>query len=128
MALTDPTADLLTRIRNASRAHKDMVSVPYSKHKHAICNVLKESAYILNVKAIGEGKEKHLSIELDINKNDIHLRTVSKPGQRIYIKSKEIPRVLEGLGLAIVSTPQGVMSGQSARKAKLGGEYICEVY
>jgi small subunit ribosomal protein S8 len=128
MTVTDPIADLLTRIRNAARAQKDMVHMPYSKQKEAVANVLKESGYILDAKAVGEGVTKELIVELYENKNDLHLKRVSKPGQRIYLKSTEIPRVLEGLGLAIISTPKGVMSGDKARKAKVGGEYICEVY
>ena len=128
MALTDPIADLLTRIRNAARARKNMVSAPYSKYKHAVSNVLKDAGYILDVKAVGEGKNKVLNIELNVNRTDLHLKTISKPGQRIYLKYKEIPQVLDGLGVAIVSTPKGVMSGDAARKQKLGGEYICEVY
>lgn len=128
MTTTDPIADLLTRIRNAARARKSMVHIPYSKMKHAICEVLKERGYIIEAKAVSEGAAKELIIELHEGKEAIHLRKVSKPGQRIYIKKSEIPHVLEGLGLAILSTPKGVMSGEKARKANLGGEYICEVY
>jgi small subunit ribosomal protein S8 len=128
MKTTDPIADLLTRIRNAARAKKTLVEIPYSKLKESICNVLKEDGYILEVKAVGQGIEKELVLELKEIKQDIHLKRVSKPGQRIYLKSNNIPRVLEGLGLAILSTPQGVMSGKRARKEKLGGEYLCEVY
>ena len=128
MTVTDPIADLLTRIRNAARAQKDMTSVPHSKEKEAICAVLKANDYIKSYKALGEGINKEISIEVDMNRRDIHLKRISKPGQRIYVKSKEIPNVLEGLGLAILSTPKGVMSGTDARKAKVGGEYLCEVY
>lgn len=128
MMTTDPIADLLTRIRNAARARKDLVNIPYSKMKEAVCKLLKEEAYLVNVSVTGEGIAKELQIELDPNRTDIHLRSISKPGQRIYVKSREIPRVLDGLGLVVLSTPKGIMSGKAARKAKLGGEYICEVY
>ncbi len=128
MTVTDPIADLLTRIRNAARARKTLVHVPYSKMKHSICDVLKEKGYVLEVKASGEGVAKELLIEIPENRQDLHLKSVSKPGQRIYVKSQEIPRVLNGLGLAIVSTSKGIMSGDEARKQKLGGEYLCEIY
>lgn len=128
MTVTDPIADLLTRIRNAARADKMSVSAPYSKLKHAVCDVLKEHNYVVDVRVSGEGVTKSLEIELDESKKKIHLKTISKPGQRIYVKSREIPRVLEGLGIAILSTPKGVMDGEKARKSKLGGEYLCEVY
>lgn len=128
MKITDPTADLLTRIRNAARARKHMLSVPHSKLKLAICEVLKEHGYIQSAQTVTEGKFQEIRIELTENREDIHLKSISKPGQRIYVKSNEIPRVLDGLGIAIVSTPKGVMSGDAARKAKLGGELICEVY
>lgn len=128
MTVTDPIADLLTRLRNAARARKTLVRIPYSKMKHAICDVLKEKGYVLEVKASGEGVAKELVVEIPENRQDLHLRSISKPGQRIYVKSQEIPRVLSGLGLAIVSTPKGIMSGDKARKQKLGGEYLCEIY
>ncbi len=128
MTVTDPIADLLTRIRNAARARKTLVRIPYSKMKHSICDVLKTKGYVLEVKASGEGVAKELLIEIPENRQDLHLKSISKPGQRIYVKSQEIPRVLSGLGLAIVSTPKGIMSGDQARKQKLGGEYLCEIY
>lgn len=128
MTVTDPIADLLTRIRNAARARKNFVHVPYSRMKDDVAQVLKQGGYITEVKAVGEGVAKELIIELSDAHRDITLKSVSKPGQRIYIKSSEIPRVLNGLGLAVLSTPKGVMSGTAARKAKVGGEFICEIY
>ena len=128
MTVTAPIADLLTRIRNAARAKKTMLNVPYSKFKHAVADVLKEHGYIMEVTVVGEVPTKELIIELHEDKIDLHLKTISKPGQRIYVNSQEIPRVLEGLGLAIISTPKGVMDGEKARRAKVGGEYLCEVY
>ncbi len=128
MITTDPISDLFTRIRNAARARKEMVNVPYSKMKEAICKLLKEEQYIQGFSVAGEGVTKMIQIDLDPSRTDIHLKSMSKPGQRNYLKFREIPRVLEGLGLAVLSTPKGIMSGEAARKAKLGGEYICEVY
>lgn len=128
MITTDPIADLITRIRNAARARKTLVNVPYSKTKEAICEVLKKYAYVEAVSANGTGVTKQIVIELKADKRDIHLKRISKPGQRIYLHSREIPKVLNGLGIAIVSTPKGVMSGREARKMNLGGEYLCEVY
>lgn len=128
MTVTDPLSDLLTRIRNAARARKEMLSVPYSKLKESVCKVLQSNGYIKDFQAVGEGIEKRIRIELHENKNDLHLKTISKPGQRIYVKSKEIPKVLDGLGIAILSTPKGILSGNDARKANVGGELLCEVY
>ena len=128
MKITDPIADLVTRIRNAARARKNLVRVPFSKLKHSICVVMQENGYIDNVSAVGEGVTKELVIELKDASQNIHLRSMSTPGQRIYVKCTEIPRVLDGLGLAILSTPKGVMSGQKAKKERVGGEYLCEVY
>lgn len=128
MTVTDPISDLLTRIRNAARARKNFVHVPYSRMKEDICQVLKKSGYLAEVSVAGEGVAKELLLELSEEHRDITLRIVSKPGQRLYMKSREIPRVLSGLGLAIISTPKGIMSGDAARKAKVGGEFICEIY
>lgn len=128
MTVTDPIADLLTRIRNASRAHKLTVHVPFSKLKLAICGVLKAHGFLVDVRTAGEGIAKMIVLELDANRSDIHIKSMSRPGQRIYLKSHEIPRILEGLGIAVLSTSKGVMSGSEARKNKLGGEYLCEVY
>lgn len=126
--MTDPISDLLTRLRNATRSRKNVVHIPHSKLKMSICSVLKANGYIEEVQQIGEGAIQEIVVQLQDNRSDIHLKVVSKPGQRIYVRSSEIPRVLNGLGLAIVSTPRGVMSGKDARKQKLGGEYLCEVY
>lgn len=126
--MTDPISDLLTRIRNAARARKNFVHVPFSQMKESIAQVLKQAGYVTSVQTTGEGVAKELLIELSEAHRDITLKSVSKPGQRIYVKSQEIPRVLSGLGLAIISTPKGIMSGSAARKAKVGGEFICEIY
>lgn len=128
MITTDPIADLITRIRNAVRSRKSMLHVPFSKMKLALCEVLKKYQYIESVTVSGEGTAKELILELKTDKKEIHLKRISKPGQRIYVSSREIPRVLDGLGLAVLSTPKGVMSGREAKKMNLGGEYLFEVY
>jgi len=96
--------------------------------KEAICAVLKEKGYVLSLQVSGEGDVKELVIEIPENREDLHLKSMSKPGQRIYLGTKEIPRVRSGLGVAILSTPKGIMSGDQARKQKLGGEFLCEIY
>lgn len=128
MKTTDPIADLLTRIRNAAMAGKSLVHVPHSKMKEAICEVLVNNGYLVSASTTGEGIEKALQLELKENMQDLHIKRISKPGQRIYLGVKDIPRVLDGLGMAVLSTPKGVMSGNKAKRLKVGGEYICEVY
>lgn len=128
MTMTDPIADLLTRIRNAGLSSKTMVRAPYSKMKMSICEVLKAGSFIADVSKTGEGINQEILIELREDRKDLHLKSVSKPGQRIYVRYNEIPRVLNGLGIAVVSTSRGIMNGDEARKQKLGGEFICEIY
>ncbi len=124
---TDPIADLLTRIRNASRAQKDLVVLPHSKNKTDILEQLKAKGFIKSFQVNGDLK-KDIEITLNPEKTDIELKRVSKPGQRIYIKSKDIKKVRGGIGIAILSTPKGVMTGEEAKKQNLGGELICEVF
>lgn len=127
--ITDPIADYLTRIRNASRAKLESTKIPYSKIKEGISKVLTESKFIENYKIQEAGKFKELVITLKPwTKEPIYIKRISKPGQRIYLKNKEIKRVKNGLGLVVLSTPKGIMSGEEARKSKLGGEAICEIY
>ena len=126
--LTDPIADLLTRIRNAYLARKESLSVPHSKTKMAILEVMKKRKFISDFK---EGKgEKFPEITIDLNqaRRAITLKRVSKPGQRIYVKSSQVKKVNGGLGVAIISTPKGVLSGEEAQKQNLGGEIMCEIY
>ena len=127
---TDPIADLLIRIKNAARARKDVVSMPYSKVKENILVNLLKRKFITDFK-IESGERKHLKnlvVTLDNNHLDIEVKRVSKPGQRIYIKSSDIKKVHGGLGVAIISTPKGIITGEEATKMKLGGELICEIY
>jgi small subunit ribosomal protein S8 len=125
---SDPIADLLTRIRNAYKARKDIVVMPFSKQKLSILKVLKDKKFIQDYSTKTSGKFEELEIVLNEDVRDITLKRVSKPGQRIYVKSTNIKKINGGLGLSIVSTPKGVMSSEEAKKLKLGGEIICEVY
>lgn len=125
---TDPIADLFTRIRNAANARKDNLVVPHSKMKMAILEVLKKRGFIAEFSKIKNGNFEEIEVELQQDKGSITLKKVSKPGQRIYIKSANLRKVNGGLGVAIVSTSKGIMSAEEAQKNKLGGELICEVY
>ena len=133
MSLSDPIADMLTRIRNASSARHDSVLMPASKMKIAIANVLKEEGFIKDFSvALEEGRpQPNLKVDLSYGgrKQPVlnGLQRVSKPGLRVYVQRREIPRVYGGLGMAILSTPKGVMSGQEARRNEVGGEVICYV-
>jgi small subunit ribosomal protein S8 len=134
MSLSDPIADMLTRIRNASSARHDTVLMPASKIKVAIANVLKEEGFIKDYSvAMEEGRpQPNLKVELSYGGRRQPvlngLQRVSKPGLRVYVQRREIPRVYGGLGMAILSTPKGVMSGQEARRNEVGGEVICYVW
>jgi len=126
---TDPIADYLTRIRNASRAHHTSTVIPYSKIKEGISKVLMARKFIKNYEVQSSSKFKELVVTLkDWANEPIQLKRISKPGQRIYLQSKEIKRVKSGLGMIIVSTPKGIMSGEEAYNTNVGGEVLCEVY
>jgi small subunit ribosomal protein S8 len=129
MSMQDPIADMLTRIRNGQSAGKKVVSMPSSKLKVSIAQVLKTEGYIADLKKSGDTKPE-LSIELKYHQGkpviDM-IKRVSRPGLRIYKKSDELPRVLDGLGVAIVSTSKGVMTDRAARKQGHGGEVLCLV-
>jgi small subunit ribosomal protein S8 len=132
MKLTDPVADMLTRIRNALRARHQKVDVPASKLKLEIARILKEEGYVSNFKATEEEGHKVIRIYLKYdNNNDAvisNVARVSRPGCRVYVGRTEIPRVLGGMGINILTTPRGVMTGRQARKQGLGGELLCEVW
>ncbi len=127
---TDPIADYLTRIRNASQAGLKSTVIPYSKIKESLSKVLVERRFIKQYKVQESGKFKELLVTLKPieGQQHPHFKRISKPGQRIYVKSKDIKRVRSGLGVLVVSTSKGVMSGEEAYKQKLGGEILCEVY
>ena len=130
MSMTDPIADMLTRIRNGQKARKVGVSMPSSKQKIAVAAVLKDEGYITDFSTEGEGATKTLNIELKYFEGAPvieSVRRVSKPGLRIYRGNEDLPKVLGGLGIAIVSTSAGVMSDRQAREKGIGGEVICVV-
>lgn len=126
--LTDPIADLLTRIRNAYKAGKESVTIPHSNTKMAILQVMKDRNFIRDFSQEKNNKFPEIVVELNGERRDITLKRISKPGQRIYMKSQAINKINGGLGVAIISTPKGIMSGEEARKQKVGGEIICELY
>ena len=134
MALTtnDPIADMLTRIRNANTAKHDTVDVPASKMKIAIANILVDEGYIAKYDLVEDGNFKTIRITLKYNSGKekviTGLRRVSKPGLRVYAGADELPRVLRGLGIAIVSTSKGVMTDKKAREAHVGGEVLAFVW
>ncbi|MBU2524291.1 30S ribosomal protein S8 [Patescibacteria group bacterium] len=125
---TDPIADLLTRIRNADKANKKSLLIPYSKIKENICKILKNNEFIKDVKVVKEGKFEEIKVTLSNRDYPINLKRISKPGQRIYLNYKDIKPVLNRLGLSIVSTSKGLMTDKEARIKKIGGEILCEIY
>jgi len=130
MSMSDPIADMLTRIRNGQGADKVSVLMPFSKFKASIAQVLKDEGYIKDFSVEGEGVKKNLSIELKyyMGKPVIDkVKKISRPGLRIYKSTEELPRVIGGLGIAIISTSKGVMTDKTARENGQGGEVICTV-
>ncbi len=130
MSMTDPIADMLTRIRNGQGARKVSVTMPASKSKEAIARVLEDEGYILGYSSEGEGAAKELTVELKYFEGVPVIETIqraSKPGLRVYRGKEDLPKVLGGLGVAIVSTSAGVMSDRQAREKGIGGEVICVV-
>ena len=126
--ITDPIADLLTRIRNAEKAKKEVVTLPYSKIKHEICQILVDEKCIKKVEKTGETKPE-LVVTLDLYKGfNLTLKRVSRPGQRIYKKYLDLKPVKSGLGFDIISTSKGLMTQKKAYSQKLGGELICRIY
>ncbi len=133
MAMTDPIADMLTRIRNANTAMKDVVEIPYSEIKGKIAAILKEEGYINDFVVIREkNPQGTLRIRMKYWNNEERvingLKRISKPGLRVYAKKEEIPRVLGGLGIAIISTSEGVITDKIARQKNVGGEVICYIW
>jgi small subunit ribosomal protein S8 len=132
MATSDPIADMLTRIRNAQLARHPKVDVPASKLKMDIARILKEEGFITNFKLAEDGAKRSIRIYLKYTPGNVPLisriERVSRPGCRVYVGSKEVPRVLGGLGVNILTTPKGVMTGSTARKENVGGEVLCQVW
>jgi len=132
VTVTDPIADMLTRMRNAVMVRHDSVLMPSSKMKLAIANILKEEGFISDYEVVRDKTQRVIKIHLkyrDRNEPVISgLERVSKPGLRVYVQKKEIPRVYGGLGIAILSTPEGVMTGQQAWRRGIGGELLCYIW
>jgi small subunit ribosomal protein S8 len=130
--MTDPIADMLTRIRNAIAANHTRVDIPGSKLKLEIARILKEEGYINNFVTKGEGAKYIIRIFLRYDAKGIssitHLSRISRPGRRVYVGAKEIPRVLGGYGINIISTSRGLMSGKKARQENIGGELLAQIY
>ena len=132
MQITDTIADLLTRIRNANSAKHDSVEVPASNMKKAICQILVDEGYIKNFVVAEDGKQGMIKINLKYGEGKTPiikgLRRVSKPGLRIYSSAEELPRVMKGLGVAIISTSKGVMTDREARRLNVGGEVLAFIW
>ncbi len=128
----DPIADMLTRIRNANALHYEQVSMPYSKMKASIAKILKKEGYILDFSVEGSGVHKNLVVSLKYGPTGERvisgLKRISKPGLRVNVECDKLPRVLKGLGIAIISTSKGLLTDSEARKAGIGGEVICYVW
>jgi small subunit ribosomal protein S8 len=126
--MTDTIADMLTRIRNANKAGHSKVDIPASRTKASICKVLKEEGYIKNFKIVAK-ENSHIFIRVGLKENSlVGIERVSKPGLRVYKSYKDMPRVISGLGVSIVSTSSGVLSSRKAKSMKLGGEILCNVW
>jgi small subunit ribosomal protein S8 len=132
MVMSDPIADMLTRIRNANIVRHETVEIPASKIKREIAEILKKEGFIRDAEYVQDKKHGIIRLFLKYGQNNERvitgLKRISKPGLRVYTKSQEIPRVLGGLGLAIISTSSGVMTDKEARQSKAGGEVICYVW
>jgi len=132
MNVTDPIADFLTRIRNGLRARHKTVEIPSSKLKLQIAQILREEGYIAGFRLMEEGARKRIEVRLKYGSNNepiiSNLQRISRPGRRVYVGSRQVPRVLGGMGINILTTPKGVMTGKSARQQHVGGEILCEVW
>ena len=131
MPVTDPIADFLTRIRNAARAKKVRVQIPSSKIKVSLAEILKTHGYIIDYEILDDKKQKKINMVLKY-KNGIPaitgLKRISKPGLRVYKSAGQLPRVLNGLGTAVISTPKGLLTEKEARKQLIGGEIVCYIW
>jgi small subunit ribosomal protein S8 len=130
--MTDPIADMLTRIRNASKMKLEKVDVPSSKLKVEIAKILKDEGYVKNVKLVKDRKQGVIRLYLKYTEEELPviqgLKRISRPGCRVYVGNDAIPKVLAGLGVAILSTPKGIQTGKQAKKNNIGGEVLCHVW
>lgn len=131
MVMTDPIADMLTRIRNATIVRDKVVEIPFSKIKHELAKILKEEGFVLDQEFVEDDKQGRIRIYLKYNGKEsviTGLKRISKPGLRVYAQKEEIPKVLGGLGIAILSTSKGIITDRKARVEGIGGEVICYVW
>ncbi|EQB86034.1 small subunit ribosomal protein S8 [Clostridium punense] len=132
MVMTDPIADLLTRIRNANVVRHEIVEVPSSTIKKAIANIMLQEGYLKNIEEYQDGSVSMLRLTMKYGQNKERvitgLKRISKPGLRVYSKNEDIPKVLNGLGVAVISTSKGIVTDRDARKLGLGGEVICYIW
>ncbi|HBM81684.1 MAG: 30S ribosomal protein S8 [Clostridiales bacterium] len=132
MVMTDPIADMLTRIRNANVVRHETVDVPASNVKRAIANIMLEEGFIKNIEDLKSGSVPILRVTMkyDLNKERVisGLKRISKPGLRVYVSKEDVPKVLGGLGVAVISTSKGIMTDKQARKEGLGGEVLCYIW
>ena len=132
MTMTDPIADMLTRLRNANTVGHETVEIPASKMKKAIAEILKEEGYITDFDVIEDDKQGMIKVTMKYGSNKERvisgIKKISKPGLKVYAKANEVPKVLGGLGIAIISTSKGIVSDKEARKLGVGGEVICYVW
>jgi small subunit ribosomal protein S8 len=130
--MTDPIADMLTRIRNGSKAKLEKVDIPSSKLKLEIAKILKDEGYVKNIKMVKDRRQGVIRVYLKYTDEELPviqgIRRVSRPGNRVYVGNDRIPRVMGGLGTAILSTPKGIQSGKQAKKDNVGGEVLCHVW
>ncbi|MGM0507895.1 MAG: 30S ribosomal protein S8 [Fusobacteriota bacterium] len=132
MNVTDPIADMLTRLRNGNAEKHKKVDIPFSNEKEGLAKLLKEEGYILNYKALKKGNKKDLRVYLKYTRDDKRvlkgIKRISKPGRRVYTGVDEMPRVLGGLGVAAISTSKGILADRVCRKQNVGGEVLCYVW
>lgn len=132
MSMTDPLADMLTRIRNAGMVKFEIVEMPLSKVKTGVAAILKKEGFINDYQVLDKDTQGVLRIEMKYDQNNeriiTNLKRVSKPGRRVYVKHDQIPKVMSGLGIAIISTSKGIFTDKEARAMKIGGELLCEVW
>jgi len=132
MSMSDPLADMLTRIRNAGKAKLNSVDIPGSQMKVALANLMKEEGFIRNFKFIKDNKQGIIRIYLKYDRSDSHviygIERISKPSRRVYIKNKDVKPVLNGIGISVLSTSKGIMTDKQARQENVGGELICKIW
>ena len=132
MNVTDPIADFLTSLRNGMRARHKTVEMPGSKLKLQMAAILRDEGYIAGYREVAEGAKRRIELRLKYGSNSepiiTRIQRVSRPGRRVYVGSREVPKVLGGMGISILTTPKGLMTGRSARKEHVGGEVLCEVW